>query len=242
MIGGTRALPEPDGWEGCVVPPIRYAVALEQTIWGDPVAHATPLHRGARGYVALCRRTDGAEWRQRFFGGPSLLAAAAQRDTYVSQNTFDRPCRRADALRQLRTLFVDLDGYRVGLEPAASCLERSQAGEIPWPAAVLQSGRRADFLHKTTTDLAKTTSVIVVEDLSVRGMIRKRRSIADAGWGECRRMPSTRRCGTGPGWSLPHAAIPPRRHARPVARSRTGCRWLSGSSGAMRAGWCWIGT
>jgi len=51
--------------------------------------------------------------------------------------------------------------------------------------------RRADFLHKTTTDLAKTKSVIGVEDLSVRGMIRNRhlsRAIADAGWGEFRRM------------------------------------------------------
>ncbi len=51
--------------------------------------------------------------------------------------------------------------------------------------------QRTDVLHKATTDLAKTKSVIVVEDLSVRGMIRNRhlsRAIADSGWAEFRRM------------------------------------------------------
>ncbi len=50
---------------------------------------------------------------------------------------------------------------------------------------------RADAIHKFTTMLAKTKSVIVVEDLAVRNLIRNRylaRSIADAGWGEARRQ------------------------------------------------------
>jgi putative transposase len=51
--------------------------------------------------------------------------------------------------------------------------------------------QRMDFLHQTTTRLAKTKSVIVVEDLNVRGMVRNRhlaRHIADVGWGQFRRM------------------------------------------------------
>ena len=75
---------------------------------------------------------------------------------------------------------------------------------------------RRDFLQKLTTRLAKTKSVIVVEDLAVANMVRSRslaRAITDAGWAEFRgmlgyktrwygselvvaprRFPSTRRC------------------------------------------------
>lgn len=47
--------------------------------------------------------------------------------------------------------------------------------------------RRADFLHKTTTMLARTKRAIAVEDLNVAGMVKNRRlarSISDAGFGE----------------------------------------------------------
>lgn len=49
---------------------------------------------------------------------------------------------------------------------------------------------RHDFLHKFSTKLTKTKSVIVIEDLDVKGMIRNgfSRQIADASWGEFRRM------------------------------------------------------
>jgi putative transposase len=47
--------------------------------------------------------------------------------------------------------------------------------------------RRRDFLHKTTTRLARTKSAIAVETLHIKGMVKNRRlarAISDAGFGE----------------------------------------------------------
>lgn len=56
---------------------------------------------------------------------------------------------------------------------------------------------RRDFIHRLTSDLAKTHGLIVIEDLNVKGMMRKnkcpggrarRRALADAALGEFRRQ------------------------------------------------------
>ncbi len=53
------------------------------------------------------------------------------------------------------------------------------------------SNIRRDFLSKLSTSLAKTKSMIIIEDLNVKGLERNRhlsRSIGDVGWGMFRRM------------------------------------------------------
>lgn len=51
---------------------------------------------------------------------------------------------------------------------------------------------RKDFLHQFSTELAKTKSVIIIEDLDIKKMLQGpykiNQSIHDVGWGEFRRM------------------------------------------------------
>jgi putative transposase len=110
----------------------------------------------------------------------------------------------------LVTLAVCSDGTRVthpralqhGLRVVrrrARAVTRKQRGSRNRAKAVLALARahrrvrnqRVDALHKATTALAKTKSVLVVEDLNVAGMLRNRRlarSIADASWAELHRQ------------------------------------------------------
>ena len=110
----------------------------------------------------------------------------------------------------LATLAVCSDGTRIQpsralerglrrLRRRARAVTRKQRGSRNRAKAALALARahrtvrnqRIDALHKATTTLAKTKSVIVVEDLHVAGMLRNRRlarSIADASWAQLHRQ------------------------------------------------------
>jgi len=78
-------------------------------------------------------------------------------------------------------------------------LSRKQKGSNNWKKAVVRLGRlhmqianiRKDALHKLTSQLVRDYSVVVIEDLNVKGMSKNRRlarSILDAGFGSFRTM------------------------------------------------------
>ena len=89
--------------------------------------------------------------------------------------------------------------------------------------------RRRDFLHKLTTRLVRENQVVVIEDLTVRAMVKNRtlaRAISDAAWSQLRSMleykadwygrelvvvdrffPSTRLC-SAPGCGYVHERLP----------------------------------
>jgi putative transposase len=99
---------------------------------------------------------------------------------------------KADAPRPLKKLLG-------GLQQASKSHSRKRKGSKNRRKSALRLARRhyrirnvrRDFLHKFTTDLAKTKRAIIVEDLCVSGMVKSRslaRSISDSGWSEMRRM------------------------------------------------------
>jgi putative transposase len=88
---------------------------------------------------------------------------------------------------------------RARLARAQRRLARTQKGSANRDKARLKvarvhariTDRRKDFLHKLTTRLVRDNQAVVIEDLSVRNMIRNHhlaRAISDAAWREMRAM------------------------------------------------------
>lgn len=88
--------------------------------------------------------------KQKFFSYNELEYAiicgafSGKKDVYISMNTFYRKLRRIDYIRQLRSLYVDLDIEKLKLdrEQVKKALKwKITKGEIPEPTLMIESGR-----------------------------------------------------------------------------------------------------
>ena len=89
--------------------------------------------------------------------------------------------------------------YEAELRVANRSLSRKRKGSNNWYKQIILikklhnkiSNVRKDYLHKTSTDLAKKYHTVIIENLNVAGMVKSRRlakHISDCAWGEFRRM------------------------------------------------------
>lgn len=112
--------------------------------------HLTFQHdpTSTQGWITLAKKDPQTHKFRQFHYKPDELAEQLSQwtdeDVYYSQNTFYKPQRRIDSIRQLRSLYVDLDVYNLGLKPewVLGKLELEFFGKtIPDPNVVIFSGR-----------------------------------------------------------------------------------------------------
>ncbi|SIR57094.1 hypothetical protein SAMN05443094_1116 [Domibacillus enclensis] len=104
-------------------------------------------HEKADGWITLAKKEKSGAWRQYHYE-PDQLAEELPKwtgeDVYFSQNTFYKPQRRIENIRQLRALYVDADCYTLGYDPewvaGKTDLEIFQ-GVLPEPNIIIYSGR-----------------------------------------------------------------------------------------------------
>lgn len=108
--------------------------------------HVLFHHSGADGWITIAQKDNG-RFRQYHYKPEELadhLTEWTGENVYFSQNTFYKPARRIDTIRQLRSLYVDIDVHTKGLKPewVLGKLELEAFGQtIPDPNMVIFSGR-----------------------------------------------------------------------------------------------------
>lgn len=112
----------------------------------DPSWQLEQQHSDAKGCVIIAQKNHG--WHESGFSASQLQAAVASidrnADTFASQNSFLFPARRTNNIKQLRSLYADIDCYRNALTPEQALwqLEHDFFGSIlPLPNLVVMTGR-----------------------------------------------------------------------------------------------------
>ena len=100
------------------------------------------------GWITLAKKDPDTKRFRQYHYQPEELASVLSEwmgeDVYYSQNTFYKPQRRIDTIRQLRSIYVDLDVYNLNLTPewVLGKLEFETFGQaLPEPNMVIFSGR-----------------------------------------------------------------------------------------------------
>ncbi len=108
--------------------------------------HLTNLHKDSEGYITIAKKNpDYSQWH---YKKDDLLQRSdeiiSNINTYVSQNTFYRPQRRIENIKELRAVYIDIDCYnsKYTKDAVQYFLEHDLYGsKIPRPNYLIDSGR-----------------------------------------------------------------------------------------------------
>ena len=111
--------------------------------------HAWFHHFDSDGFITIAKKDKASGvFKQYHYNSPTQLAENLSEwigdDVFFSQNTFYKPARRIENIRQLRSLYVDLDFYLFNYEPSwvIGKLEHEFFGQsIPEPNIIIFSGQ-----------------------------------------------------------------------------------------------------
>ena len=108
--------------------------------------HLTKLHKNSEGYITVASKAPGySQWH---YKKEDLLERTEDIindiNAYVSQNTFYRPQRRIENIKELRAIYIDIDCYnsKYTKDAVKYFLENDLYGsKIPIPNYLIDSGR-----------------------------------------------------------------------------------------------------
>lgn len=108
--------------------------------------HAWFHHRDADGWITVARK-EGEKWIQEHYKPEKLALRLSEwlgEDVYFSQNTFYKPFRKIENIRQLRALYVDVDFHMLNYDKEwvlGNIDLIVQDKMLPNPNMVIHSGR-----------------------------------------------------------------------------------------------------
>ena len=105
--------------------------------------HTEILHRSSKGWITLADINNG-EYKQWHYKYKDLIRAVGDNNYYISQNTFYKPQRRIENLKELSHLYIDIDCYntRYSKDDVIDMLEKDCFSRtIPIPNLIIDSGR-----------------------------------------------------------------------------------------------------
>ncbi len=120
---------------------------VENSSLDEAKRHVLFHHNKASGWITLAKKESDGTWKQYHYQ-PEQVASELSiwlgENVYFSQNTFYKPQRRIENIKQLRALYVDIDCHNLNYDPhwvvEKLNLEVFQ-DSVPVPNLIIYSGR-----------------------------------------------------------------------------------------------------